>query len=304
MSRRVLLSLLLSFPAFAQFSKDPFTNEVMRQAAGWRGIGDYVGDAAREIGNWIAEKAKLNAEIAQAREEFWRAYPNGPGYEKARGRFALALQHKDQYYLLTEAVGAGSPEFAAFGSIGGEIDGGIRPALAATFSQWTMQVRKNIGGGGPKTWQLLFEKGNAKAEIEQARPLYQIYEVRRDLEEFRVKGIKPPGIDPALWGRVQLAVSIRERASITDPAHVMDPYSYAFEHSGDQADFGPACRDYIAKLAPKSKPSACSCIRQVFLQNGEPADVSRLDSKFNEQDFLLTAVSRVGMYEKVATCLR
>ena len=84
----------------------------------------------------------------------------------------------------------------------------------------------------------------------------------------------------------------------------MDPYGYAFEHAGDQADFGPACKDYVAKLAPKSKPTACSCIRQVFLQNAEPADVSRLDSKFNEQNFLLTAVSRVGMYEKVAACLR
>jgi hypothetical protein len=304
-ARFSILALMFANLAVGQFSKDPVTNYAMRQSAGLKSIGDYVSDLGHSIGDLAGQKATIEIAARTSREAFWREYPNGPNLEGAGKRFATALQQKDYYYLMKEIIGRASEPTAAFihQLSGGDIDGGIPRAAENTFVLWTQALWKNLGGGSSKTFELLFNQPQTKAEIEKAAPLYLDYRVRRDWEEFRAHGVMPPNVGKPFWDNVLLAVEMQRKGGIADPERTMDIYSYALDRIQRGDPFSTGCAAYLAKIVPKAPETGCSCIDKVFKQNLEPKDFGALHDKFDEQRFLLSSVSKVGLHEKVAACL-
>ena len=300
-----VMLLMASTVAMGQFSNDPVTNYAMRRAAGIKSIGDYASDFANSIQSLAAQKAAIQLEVLTSREAYWKQYPNGPNLEEAGKRFATALQHKDAYYMINEIIGKSSPPLGTLVHqlSGGDIDGGIPRAAQNTFIIWNQELWKNIGAGGLKTFQLLLDSPRAKAEIAKANPQYLDYRVRRDWEEYRAHGVIPPNVDQQFWDNVLQAVEIQKNAGIGSLDRDMDIYSYAFDRSQRADAFSTGCSAYLAKIAPDARRTACSCIDQVFKQNLEPKDFVAIHDKFDEQRFLLSAVSKTGLHEKVAACI-
>lgn len=286
-----LLAILMATPLTAQYSPDPVMNFLMRQNLGIRPLGDYVAEAAQNAAEFAAQKMRLSAELSTARTRFWQLYPDKPGFPQAKATFGRLLRDKDNYYLLVRIVSPlNDPVFAWV--TGGEVDGGIPRFADPAFEAWENATRGLLESQGA---QILFTPGLGKAEMAKLEPLYERYAVRRDWEEFRAAGKRPPNLPPNVWRLALLAID----------AGLDSPYSAAVTAHERGNQFMAQCADAVPKvLELQTMPrTACSCLEQA-LQEASPKSRWRLETEFSSDAFLVAAVSRIGVRDKVAACLR
>src|SRR5438874_362990 len=92
----IVLAILFSLSAFAQRSNpcDPRYHWLTPSncTSGFQQI-------VNSVVNFRGGIADEGARIAEARKQFWAAYPNKPGLAAARDEFAYRLYWKDWYYV-------------------------------------------------------------------------------------------------------------------------------------------------------------------------------------------------------------
>lgn len=299
-SRRGLCSAVAAFVAMyvvtteAQWSKDPVTNLMMQRNLGIPTIGDHIGSALQSAGEFAALKVQLSAQIGAAREKFWRLYPDKPGFAEARSEFARLLRDKDDYYLLVRiARPLNHPVFVSW--TGGEVDGGIRPLVNPAFEVWEDSMRAGFGTDLLRLLQIATSPDMAKSIRAEAEPLYERYVARRNLEEFREAGKVPPELPESTWKLALLAID----------AGIDDPYASGILAAEKGSQFETQCATEVplALGVPRIPASACGCLQKV-LQGASPVSRWTLQTNFTREAFLVASVSRIGLHEKVAGCLR
>lgn len=151
------------------------------------------------------EKLKFNNQIEQARQRFFKEYPNGPNRAEAQREFAHLLFQKDfwLFYLAFQAGGGetyGSKEASIaldkFTGLGVELDNGIRPLAFDSFYDWASFYYKKVMGS-PTNRQInslddfinKIALGAANSEAHQASmDEYERYRLARDWAEFAAAG--------------------------------------------------------------------------------------------------------------------
>lgn len=314
--------LLSAANAWAQFSRDPFTNYALRQMAGLPSIADQIGAVVRDGAAVRREIAQFDARVKDARHKFWAAYPDGNAPPGARADLERALQAKDLFYLmmtLTPAEGAQAAVGFLTGSgvsssndplafiENGAVDGGIPAAARAGFAGWWRAVSRELGFDGTRDGDMratfkIADPAALRAALEAAAPVYQGYAARRTFEEYRAQNKRPPGVDPELWRVALIGVDARAASAEKKPD---DPYGAAAEALANGGGFRQSCPARVGGLLGiPVTPAKCGCIAKQFdgvLLAGERWD---LETRQEREAFLSTAISRVGLADKVAACLR
>ena len=172
-------------------------------------IADKLTQAHQAAKDFVAGVDLLNAQIASARSRFWKAFPNGPGFEAAEMAFLEALRDKDEYYLsfcLIEGVNGRVPKIMPFidmmggGSTfvdlmnGGEkykefptnVDDGIRPYAFPLFVAWVNALRKAEGRETDGNMATPFIQASAILDKSNWR---KAYEDARNWAEFMSSGL-------------------------------------------------------------------------------------------------------------------
>lgn len=224
-SRYVLATLLILVlaPRIA-FSQDEENQDPLLQIELASESGKFYGKAlsefTKDIANYAALKASWSLKIQRAREAYWRAYPNGPGFAKARDNFARLLWEKDLFYAYVDIVflaqgDPDSPEYkTAMGGyelatkVGGELDGGIPHSAIPEFDDWSQQLHDIVwdevrakGGGTITGFFQTFPEAVMHA-FEETKDSYRTYVVARDWAEFAAAGREPAWITtPALYAQ-------------------------------------------------------------------------------------------------------
>jgi hypothetical protein len=172
--------------------------------------GEIVEGFFQNAAQGTVDKLLMTVEIESARQDFWRNYPNGPDFTRARREFDRLLFSKDQIYLLL-LLSVGIPEramAAAWAIAGGEIDGGIAEGAQPAYRMWVEDIRARLGARpGERLAPAAYL--NLRAAVNQSTPALRRYLIRRDLEEFRVRGQVPPGWDSTFWKTLTLLVATR-----------------------------------------------------------------------------------------------
>jgi hypothetical protein len=279
----------------AQYSKDPVTDYLMRQNLGIPSIGDHVGSLVQNTGEFAALKGQLHAQIVAARANFWRLYPEKPGFAAAREELAHRLRDKDNYYLFIRSGPLNHPGFAQL--TGGEVDGGITKLAEPAFQMWEQAVRQNFGYGKDflRLLQMIGNRELAKEAVAKADPFYRAYVARRDWEEFRAHGLAPPDLPPRTWRLAQMAIGMGKP----------DPYGAALIAAEKSSQFEARCASDVplALGVARIPAKACACLQRT-LQHASPLSQWQLETAFTPEAFLIASVSRIGLRQKVAACLR
>jgi hypothetical protein len=278
----------------AQWSRDPVTNLMMQRNLGIPTIGDHLGSALQSAGEFAALKVQLSVQVGAAREKFWRLYPDKPGFAEARAEFARLLRDKDNYYLMVRiAKPLNDPVFVSW--TGGEVDGGIRSMVNPAFQVWEDAMRAGFGTDLLRLLQIATNPAMAKEIRAQAEPLYERYVARRNLEEFREAGKAPPELPASTWKLALLAID----------AGIDDPYGAGVLAAEQGSQFEAQCATEVplALGVPRIPAGACGCLQKV-LQGASPVSQWTLRTAFTQERFLVASVSRIGLHEKVAACLR
>jgi hypothetical protein len=127
-----------------------------------------------------AEYSRLAAsdELRQAREIYWRCYPNCS--EQVGAEFARRLVAKDLYYLVALSIGGGPG--AAAGLRPGVIDGGIVAECLSQYQVWRGAVED---GAGRMPGTAMINTLRLRQGIEHAKELYGPYSDCRNEAEFK-----------------------------------------------------------------------------------------------------------------------
>jgi len=151
----------------------------------------------------VKAKTELNEEIKAARAKFWEIYPNGPGLDEARARFAEALHQKDVYYLIlnqypqdpTSHERSATVVAELLDSAGGgfPVDNGIWPSSKPEFEAWADAFQKNLADRGGVFSRTVVT--NVKGAEAASDKLYQAYVTQRDWAEFEAAKRMPAGLD-------------------------------------------------------------------------------------------------------------
>jgi len=154
----LFLSLTGAAECFGQCESDPFKWSILPHCPS---IMDRLGQAASAAKDYNEQVTKLNSEIGEARDKYWRRYPDKPGYEQAELAFYQGLWNKDMYYLMI-TLPAGMNDRVTrqtniMGMLGGmvspedigkfptNVDGGIRPYAFPLFANWVNALRRAEG---------------------------------------------------------------------------------------------------------------------------------------------------------------
>lgn len=137
----------------------------------------------------VRSKAQFNAELEQARRDFFASAPQSAKRAAAEKRFAEMLLGKDYIYmtlLLTEGTGEQSRKRSDLmhGITGGHIDGGIPQAARPAFDAWVNAVRTNLGARSPNQVLFVADAGRLQRAIEGSGESYAGYKQLRDQFEF------------------------------------------------------------------------------------------------------------------------
>jgi hypothetical protein len=68
--------------------------------------------------------------------------------------------------------------------------------------------------------------------------------------------------------------------------------------------FSYYCASQLPAYVPGAAKSACGCIKNVLRQDLAPSSFYALEDDFTEQRFLSSVISKVGLHDKVAACVR
>jgi len=168
-------------------------------------------DSLAELG---ANKIDLSIKIEQARQRFFREYPNGANRTQAEVEFTKLLIEKDLWYFFIAFQTGGGGTFKSvqdaramdqlFG-LGARIDNGIRPFALEQFNSWTSLYYEKVMGGPSGTRiqidsledlikKVGFGYANPAAHAE-SKDEYERYRLARDWAEFAAAGYNITG-DP------------------------------------------------------------------------------------------------------------
>ncbi len=139
-----------------------------------------------------AEKERIQSDLRETRQNFWAAFPSGPGLEQAEQAYAKALFAKDHYifdvYVMDEIALRFRPKngpnvgqlIASFERATGYIEPIHRVALP-DFKNWADSLM-----------QANLSNRDKDAAFRQALPEFEKYAARRDLLEFLFANPKSP----------------------------------------------------------------------------------------------------------------
>lgn len=147
----------------------------------------------------VKAKAEFDRQIAEARAQFFQAYPDRPGLAQAEAKFTGLLHEKDLYYLVlvlflptddADIAARRGPDFLANvfdRSSGGQLDEGLRPSAMEEFHRWAFTVRRNMPPA--KTLADVFATGDRfKKALDAGNEDYLKYTKFRDYWEFNTAG--------------------------------------------------------------------------------------------------------------------
>src|SRR5215470_16393854 len=120
----LLLSLMGGADCFAQCERDPFKWSMLPHCPT---IMDQLAQAAGAARDFNAQVAQLNSEIGDARDKYWRRYPDKPGYEAAELAFYKSLLDKDLYYLLISLPAGMNDRVVKQPNVMGLLNGSVKP---------------------------------------------------------------------------------------------------------------------------------------------------------------------------------
>ncbi len=310
-----------SGPAVAQLDPDPLMNYALRQMAGMPTLGDQIANLVSDAKNVNQQVSQVDARVKAARRKFWAAYPDGNAPAAARAEFEHALQVKDLFYLvmslgpsegaqalqlLTGKSGASSDKALPLID-NGPVDGGIPPVVQGWFVAWWRDVSRTLGFNGTREgdFNAAMRVGNAgrmREALEHAEPVYRAYAIRRTMEEYRRQGKRPSTIEAETWRLAVEGVEAHDAPLSDGPS---DPYGTAFQVAAGDGGFRRSCSNRLSEVlaTPVTGPQ-CSCIFKLFDTSVSAGERWSLDTKFERRTFLGVAISRVGLADKVAACIR
>ncbi len=146
--------------------KDPYDLNMPGYVQRSPKFGDQVSAAIRGMGAIAVAKEELSGRIAQARHDYWAAYPSGPNlaalgqtYAELMGEKARVIRGSQQLDQMGDQAAAGGNPFGAGVHAGrlldrmtGQIDGGLDPHTVDAFEKWATRADLN-GGGALKEYQ-------------------------------------------------------------------------------------------------------------------------------------------------------
>jgi hypothetical protein len=169
------------------------------------------------------EKADFNVKIADARSQFWAAYPDQPSLPEAQTNFEALLQEKDLHFLMLALyyqnnrstvdnfnVGSakdGEEHAAGVNALvamidngnGGKLDGGIPSECQYEFNDWAEAVEAKLKDSDQHEWDSLNALGNylltrqalVTKALGDSQAKYKIYVESRNWAEFQAAGREP-----------------------------------------------------------------------------------------------------------------
>ena len=195
----ITIAFLFLAPSLAAATDDPLDDAIAADIGS--GLGKMIADAINSAAEYQNQIADFNRDIAAARAEFWRQYPNGPHIRAATKRFLDLLLAKD-IGLMNQTVSSGKLAGGSraqlnamdfLNAIGGKIDDGIRPMAGSQFYNWVDLIRKRLRAHG--SIQSIFDvSGRYATAIAEAWPAYKTYAFARDYAEFAAAGRFPPSV--------------------------------------------------------------------------------------------------------------
>jgi hypothetical protein len=74
--------------------------------------------------------------------------------------------------------------------------------------------------------------------------------------------------------------------------------------AGEPSGWEAQCRKNLPSILPGARPDACKCLQPAFAGALEQETMVEFEDKFTVEQFLVLAVSKSGLREKVASCVR
>jgi len=200
------ISLIVLFASAACFGQQPCNDSPLNPSnlpacesplhKAWKAAVDFRG-----------QEADLSRSIAAARARFWKAFPNGPGFEAAQAAFLGELTQKDLFYLmfsLIQGVHGDAQKYLNaievtadpllldpatprdINQFPSNVDGGIRRFAFPLYVQWVKALRRSEGRDKDGAWaqpQIMAEAVVDKSHWRRA------YEDSRNWAEFLASGL-------------------------------------------------------------------------------------------------------------------
>jgi hypothetical protein len=172
----------------------PLSAQVVQQV--WIGrptIGDHIRHSivqAIELQRQaVKAKGEFNAQLQQARFDFFATARQPDKRADAEKRFANLLYAKDLVYmglLITEGTGEQSRKRSDLmhRMTGGDIDGGIPEPAREAFDAWVNKVRANLGARNPNQPVFVFDQATLLRATDASADSYAAYKQLRDQFEF------------------------------------------------------------------------------------------------------------------------
>jgi hypothetical protein len=234
----LLLSLAGAANCFGQCNPDPFKWSMLPHCAS---IMDRLGQAASAAKDFNNQVAQLNSEIGDARDKYWKRYPDKPGYEQAELAFYEGLWNKDMYYLIF-TLPAGMNDRVTrqpniMGLLGGmvspedinkfptNVDGGIRPYAFPLFANWVNALRRAEGREETKGDEGAFATPFIMATAIKDRSNWRkAYEDARNWAEFTSSGLDiSKYVTPKSYLFHQMEADVNLVNAKAKPADLPDP---------------------------------------------------------------------------------
>jgi hypothetical protein len=227
---------------FAQCNPDPFKPDLRPRCP------DILDKLAKAAGLEKPPVADLNTHTDDTRRNFWRLYPDKPGYAAAELAFYLALQGKDEYYLmlalpagmndrvtgLPNILGPffdGTPALEDLHKFAKNVDGGIKPYAFPLFAAWVNALRRAEGREETQGDEGAFATPLILATAIKDRSNWRnAYEDARDWAEFISSGLDiSKYVKPHAYMLHQMEAHVSSVLARSKPAELPDPFVSARE---------------------------------------------------------------------------
>lgn len=235
------LSVTFVFAAAGCFGQEPCNRNPLNPSTlpPCQSIASQIFNSAQDYKK--AESA-LNTAIAQARSQFWKVFPNGPGFEAAQATFLGALMQKDLSYLMfslhqgvtgdmqkmQNAIAVTADPFGFDPSTPRDlnafptgVDGGIRPFAFPLYVSWVNALRRAQGRTQDGQWaqpQIIGEAVLDKSHWRRA------YEDARNWAEFLSSGLDiSKYVTPQVYLVNQMESGVAMSLARSKPEELPDP---------------------------------------------------------------------------------
>ncbi len=163
----------------------------------WVAFNEALDKMMHDVAQKLAQKTRFDADIAQARSQFWATYPGKPGVAQARTKFSQLLNAKDLYYMmlvktyytqggLISAQPSGAQYADPFRVVEamdlGKLDNGIPQWCKPEFLDWVDAIGTHLQQQGENPKRCLIFSNTAPRSPEEldkavldSVPTYKVY---------------------------------------------------------------------------------------------------------------------------------